>query len=207
MTSSLDHVAFINGAIQTIIGHPLDTLKTWKQSNVKKLINFKNLYKGVCYPLLTNSIICHVQFNIMDYKFSHYSLNYLLTALYSGLFLTPIEYYKIRRQNNLKLNFPKGFGITLMREIPGCFIYFGILRNFKSFTNINSDFLAGGTAGLVSWLITYPIDSIKTKIQSDMSFKQAIKKPLFKGLNYCLARAFIANSIGYYCYVNLNKIL
>lgn len=205
--NNFDYIAFINGGIQTLIGHPLDTLKTWKQSNLKLNLNIKNLYRGISYPLLTNSIVCHIQFNLMCYKMDNKIKNYLSTGIFSGLILTPIEYYKIRRQNKLPIKLPHGYMITLLREVPGCFIYFGILQNFKKISGIESDFLAGGSAGLISWLLTYPIDSIKTNIQSDLTFSQAIKKPLFKGLNYCIVRAFIANSIGYYCYVNLNKIL
>lgn len=207
---NIDYFGFVNGMIQTIIGHPLDTLKTWKQgnnfSNKKMQNNMRNLYRGIKYPLLTNSVLNHVQFNLMKMKINNYHFNYITTGIFSGVFLAPIEYYKIRHQNNLKINFPNGFAITILREIPGVYLYFGILRNFEKYTNIKSDLITGGFAGVISWFVTYPLDTIKTRIQSDIKFKNAIKMPLYNGLTYCLLRAFIANSLGFYCYVNLNKI-
>jgi len=207
MTENLDYVAFVNGVIQTVVGHPLDSLKTWKQSNLKVLLSVKSIYRGVSYPLLTNSILNHVQFNLMDNKKNSFYLNSFYTSLFSGLFLSPIEYFKIRKQNNLKISFPTGTGITILREIPGVMIYFGVLRNFKKFTNIDSDLITGGIAGSLSWIVTYPIDTIKTRLQADVPFRKALLRPYYNGLGYCLARAFLANSLGYYSYVKLNKIL
>lgn len=206
MENGIDYIAFINGSIQTIIGHPLDTLKTWKQSKTSINLNLKSLYRGVSYPFLTNSFVNHIQFNLMDYPFGDIKLNYLATGLFSGLFLTPIEYLKIRRQNKLKINFPKGYGSTLGREMIGCSVYFWCLRNFNK-TGINSDFIKGGVAGSLSWVFCYPLDTVKTKIQSDILLKDAIKGPYYKGFSYCLARGFIANALGYYCYVKLKKII
>lgn len=203
----MDYIAFINGTIQTIVGHPLDTLKTWKQSKLNVKINFKNLYRGVSYPLLTNSLVNHIQFNLMDYPFGNVKLNYLSTVFITGMLLTPIEYFKIRRQNKLKLSYPKGYGITFGRELIGCSTFFWCLRNFKEITGIQSDFITGGVAGSLSWLVCYPLDTIKTKIQSDVILKKAIKGPYYNGFSYCLVRGFIANALGYYCYVKLKELI
>ena len=54
-----------------------------------------------------------------------------------------------------------------------------------------------------SWLLTYPLDTIKTRIQSNSSksFNRfIIMGNLFKGLNICLIRAFFVNSVGFYTY-------
>lgn len=201
-----DYLGFVNGTIQTIVGHPLDTLKTWKQSNEKINLNIRNLYLGLSYPLLTNSILNHIQFNLINLKSDNIHYNYLATGIFSGLFLAPIEYFKIRKQNNLKIKFPNGFLISIIREVPGVYIYFGIINNFKSYTKIDSEILTGGTAGVMAWLLTYPLDTIKTKIQSDIKFSTAIKQPYFNGLSFCLYRAFIANSLGYFCYVKLKEL-
>ena len=34
--------------------------------------------------------------------------------------------------------------------------------------------ISGGVAGALSWLFTYPIDTVKTRVQSNISFKKAI---------------------------------
>lgn len=67
-----------------------------------------------------------------------------------------------------------GFASTLTRECTALAIYFTtyevLMRKFNSESNnvsLTSALLAGGTSGLVTWTITYPIDYIKTLIQTD----------------------------------------
>ena len=43
----------IIGITQTIVGHPLDTLKIRSQNNISRHL-FKNLYNGVSYPLMVS---------------------------------------------------------------------------------------------------------------------------------------------------------
>ena len=65
----------ISGIFQTIAGHPLDTLKTWKQNEGLLKIpsrNFLNLYKGISMPLLQLPIICSVTFGVDNYTHMQY---------------------------------------------------------------------------------------------------------------------------------------
>ena len=174
---NLDYIAFINGMVQTLVGHPLDTLKTWRQTNIKSVVNIKSVYRGISYPLLTNSFVNHIQFNLINMD-NNITINYLLTVMFTGTFLTPIEYYKIREQNKLKYNYPIGYKITITREFVGCITYFSILQNFQDFIGIKSDFITGGVAGSMSWLLCYPFDTIKTKIQSDIPLKEALARTI-----------------------------
>ena len=48
----------IVGSVQTIIGHPLDTIKVLIQNKQCINYNFKRLYFGITYPLIS-SIINH----------------------------------------------------------------------------------------------------------------------------------------------------
>jgi solute carrier family 25 carnitine/acylcarnitine transporter 20/29 len=76
-------------------------------------------------------------------------------------------------------------------------------------------FVSGGIAGVLGWLVTYPLDVIKSRIQTD-SFRKpqysgildCIKKShnqhgwriFFKGLVTTLSRAFVVNGttfVGY----------
>ena len=41
--------------------------------------------------------------------------------------------------------------------------------------------LAGGAAGFFFWFLTYPFDTIKSKIQSD-----SLEKPKYKGIIDCI---------------------
>jgi len=90
-----------------------------------------------------------------------------------------------------------GLNITILREMISIPIYFNsyYLINEK----INNSFLSGGAAGILSWLIPYPIDTIKTRMQVGYSFKRSIMMGNYmKGLPLCLFRGFLANGVGFY---------
>lgn len=78
--------------------------------------------------------------------------------------------------------FYKGFYANFLRDVPGWAFYFYTFELFKewchyfanSFYGINPahkqrrdlivSAMAGGSAGVVSWLVSYPMDVIKTHI-------------------------------------------
>jgi solute carrier family 25 carnitine/acylcarnitine transporter 20/29 len=77
---------------------------------------------------------------------------------------------------------------------------------------IAAAFLAGGLSGMCSWLFTYPIDYVKTLVQSDdldnRKFKSAVDcarkqysaegyKTFFKGLGVTMLRSFPVNGVGF----------
>ena len=209
---------FLTGSIQTIIGHPLDTLKVLLQTNNKNNIKFTGLYNGLKYPLLTQSCVSSVLFGSFNY-FKNYNLNNLNAGICSGFLtgfiLTPIEFLKIKEQTNNKIIFKKlnynlftGLKPTIVRECIGNGIYFYSYYELKK--NNYSTIFSGGMAGCLSWLFSYPLDVIKSRIQVDSSL--SINKAyhmgnLFKGLTPCLLRATLINGVGFYCLENIKKIL
>lgn len=81
---------------------------------------------------------------------------------------------------------------------------------------------AGGLAGVTLWFATFPIDMIKTKIQTDSlqnpaykSMKDCFQKVyqanglrgLYKGLAPCLFRAVPANSVTFIAFEAVSKLL
>ena len=77
---------------------------------------------------------------------------------------------------------------------------------------IFASFLAGGFSGMFSWLFTYPIDYVKTLVQSDSleprKYKSAIDcariqyaregyRTFFKGLGVTMLRSFPVNGVGF----------
>jgi len=201
----------ISGIFQTIIGHPLDTLKILKQNNKLKKYSYKfrNLYCGFSMPIIQTPIICGVGFYI-DSTLVSYTNNHFISGIISGaigsLFISPFEYYKINLQqkSNVKIDFKtfinsyKHLYLVLLREVPATSIYFGSYYKLKEY-NIPI-FLSGGISGVLSWFLTYPIDTIKSRIQGNISktIKCAIKKgSLTNGLTYCLIRGFIVNSVAF----------
>jgi len=65
-----------------------------------------------------------------------------------------------------------GFNVTMLRE-SFLGIYFGTYDYFMSFFREKGkvsklgSLLSGGLAGVATWSVMYPVDYIKTRIQSD----------------------------------------
>lgn len=90
----------------------------------------------------------------------------------------------------------QGLVPTIMRDIPGCAAYFGTYELLKTLLvpqNLAnpptwSIFLAAGTGGTLYWVLTYPIDVVKSTLQSDESEKSQRK---FKGVVDCAKRLYV----------------
>jgi len=183
-----------SGIAQTTLGHPLDTIKVKLQNSHTfnySLLKSTNILNGITPVLLTNSLLTGIQF----YSYINYSP--IIVGLISALLTTPIEYYKIQKQMHGKYpkTIPTGFGITFARETIGLNSYFKLQEYLEKPYGI---FISGGIAGSTSWLLTYQIDTIKSRIQSGDNFKVAYNKGNFnKGLIFCLSRAFLVNSFGF----------
>jgi solute carrier family 25 (mitochondrial carnitine/acylcarnitine transporter), member 20/29 len=115
----------------------------------------------------------------------------------------------------------KGLGATLLRELPANAVYFGTYEACKraqipkhatstDALGPGALVLSGGTAGIAFWAGVYPVDVIKTRLQTDSDLnpryrgildcaRQTIKTEgfgaLYRGVGPCLARAFPANGV------------
>ena len=84
---------FISGAIHTIVGYPLDTLKTLKQSNQlnqnqnqNQIQKPKKIFKGVIYPVAQVSLVNALMFGSNDYFKKNHSI--YVSNLYSGVLIS-----------------------------------------------------------------------------------------------------------------------
>ncbi|VVU95194.1 Mitochondrial carrier protein [seawater metagenome] len=209
---------FMSGSIQTTFGHPFDTIKVLMQTNNfdKSKLRLRILYQGISFPLLSQSIVnssLFGSFNLaLDKGFPIYAAGGI-SGIVTGILLTPIELIKIRQQ----LNFSKnkiyknpllGLRYTIGREVIGNSIYFSSYNICKN--NQLSILLSGGIAGCSAWAISYPLDIIKTRIQNGniLTFKQAIRQGnLYQGIMPCMCRAFVVNSIGFFCYEHFLNLI
>jgi len=205
----------ISGTTQSIVGHPLDTMKVWRQQNNTK--SRISLFSGLKYPLITGSLLTSIQFTAASVAIEELNkhnmrigtasnvLGGAAAGVVSGILTSPIDKYKIGKQTQTSKS---RYGLTscLLREIPACAIYFGSYPAIKEQTN--STFASGALAGVASWLFTYPMDVIKTQIQSGESenIRSACNRikngeiAISNGLGFCLARAFLINGIGFVVY-------
>ena len=204
----------IVGLVQTLTGHPFDTIKVLKQGkkNINyKTLNFPRLYRGITYPLCGYGIFNSMQFGTYQY-FNNIIDNSILagagSGFISGLMLSPIDVLKIKNQviGTHKVNLFRGMHLTCFRESLSTAIYFKSYYTCLSYSqkkNSFDSFISGGIAGVLSWFFVYPIDVVKTRIQSYEfnTISSAIKRGnLWRGLSFCLIRAFIVNGSGFTVY-------
>ena len=210
----------VSGVVQTVIGHPLDTMKVWKQNSQPITLCPRAIYRGFAYPLATGSILTSIQFStaafarqhIMGFTAStitHDPYVEFLAGSFSGVFvglaISPFDRYKIAAQSLASA--PRyGLMACLVREIPASGLYFGAYAGARA--QDIPVLAAGSIAGVASWSLTYPLDLIKTQIQSGeiASVRAGLRdmwcgrtKP-FSGITFCLTRAMLVNGLGFYVY-------
>lgn len=106
----------------------------------------------------------------------------------------------------------KGLGITLLREAPSFGVYFVVYEALTKTTNdlpvsTTRMLLAGGFAGTASWVISYPLDVVKSRFQAEGNcyngvidcLRQSVKAEgyscLYRGLSSTILRAFPTNAV------------
>ncbi|XP_007517638.1 mitochondrial ornithine transporter 2-like [Erinaceus europaeus] len=135
----------------------------------------------------------------------------------------------ILRKDGL-LGFYHGLSGTLLQEVPGYFFFFGgyevsrsIFASGRSKDDLSPAHLmiSGGIAGICHWVVVYPVDCIKSRIQVlSMSGKQAgfartlrntVKNEgvavLYSGLKVTLIRAVPANGSLFIVYEYSRKMM
>lgn len=209
------------GFTQTLIGHPLDTVKVLVIN--RKKIELRNLYRGSLSPM-TSSVFVNAQ--------TFYSYNYLRERnwnIFNSGFITgigisfiecPSELVKIRMQIGKSTysqaireigwrHLYHGITATCGRNSIALALYFSTYEwgmNSLSFDPSYNSLISGGLAGVICWTIPYPIDCIKTQIQSDLTYKAKPNfKNLYRGFLPCIARSFIVNPFIFLTYETVKK--
>ena len=201
-----DYVPFIAGSIAgatgAIAGHPFDTIKTNLQTNQPS--SLRNLYRGLPNAATAAVISFSFMFGVrknLDSQIENPYLKGAIAGIGNAILINTNEYNKIQKQNTvspqIKWFTTRGLGVTTGREIIGLSVYFGFYDNLRN--QSISPFIAGSLTGIGCWLFSYPLDIIKTIVQTDLktTYRQELRKMSFQanGLSYCLLRASIANAI------------
>ena len=101
-----------------------------------------------------------------------------------------------------------GIYTSIIRRTIFSGLWFG---NYEYFTNQMklSPLIAGGTSGLFSWTLIYPLEVIKNRQMSqNISFIEACKQRNIKqGYLICAFRSIIVNAVGFSVYdILLNEM-
>eukprot|EP00894_Picocystis_sp_ML_P001868 jgi/Pico_ML_1/52385/g3096.t1 len=218
------------GVSQIVVGHPFDTIKVKMQSGgaasggamdaLRHTVRTEELIKcrlqaqnqGNAHPV-------HGKANLADgaFKGTVPSRSFTASAAASAetvRFTGPID---VARRAGWK-GLYRGYGATLLREVPGSALMLasyasalGTLEAQGGMVQKTAPLLAGALGGAVYWSITYPVDFIKSKVQTDMSYRNARECALkvfeaegvhgfFRGFTPCFLRSLPANGATFVAY-------
>jgi solute carrier family 25 carnitine/acylcarnitine transporter 20/29 len=137
------------------------------------------------------------------------------------------------------IGFTRGYTAMLCRDSPGFGLYFCLFEAFKKATGIPSlehrlheegkhtstelivkKFLVGGIAGCITWTFCYPMDTVKSKMQTyqgtdrlklrtvvrQVALEQGVSK-LYRGIHVQLLRAFPSTATSLLIYETVSESL
>ncbi|RZC87502.1 hypothetical protein C5167_036043 [Papaver somniferum] len=99
----------------------------------------------------------------------------------------------------------RGLTVTVLRDAPGHSVYFWIYEytreklhpgcRKKEQETLKTMLVAGGLAGVDSWIACYPLDVVKSRLQAQTqtSVREEGYSVLWRGLGASIARAFMVN--------------
>jgi len=119
----------------------------------------------------------------------------------------------------------RGLGATLLRDIPACAVQLGSYEAYKKiFKSRKMDhalasFLSGGLCTFSCWMVSYPMDVVKTKLQVKQGKRGGIRETakgiwktqglmgFWRGITPTLARSLIAGSCNFFAFESAKKLL
>ena len=111
----------------------------------------------------------------------------------------------------------RGLSATIARDVPSFAAYFASYEALKAMLNQElgvhqlNPLMAGGFAGIAAWLVCYPQDVIKSRMQSTSAYSSSADcarsiwrevgwRGFFRGFAPTMARAFPANAATFAAY-------
>jgi len=181
----------------------------------------------------------------VDLTFAQGCLAGAASGVTGSLVYSPIDLIKVRTQMSMERGhqrkkplqiikqiyteeglggFTRGLGATILREVPSMALYFGLYTSLKQLLTPSNghipvwgQILAGGTAGAMSWASIYPIDVVKTRLQTTSEFSNVrtcvtlmLQREgvgsFFQGLSPCLVRSFPVNATIFFVYERIIRV-
>lgn len=201
---------FSMGIVRAIISHPFEMLKLKAQTQTPTPLNiqstYKNLFKGLHYSVISNSIERGIQFGLFE-KFKKND-NILMSSVKSSVLSTTISLpyniillRKVILSSSIKIPnniFYKSIGLEYSRNLSGSIIFLSSYNYLKE--KDIPILLRGPLSSCIVWGITYPIDSYKNKMIANENFTFSNFKNLYKGIQYPMIRSVPSSIVGFYVY-------
>ncbi|KAG2254892.1 hypothetical protein Bca4012_040515 [Brassica carinata] len=195
-------------------------------------VTFQNAMVFQIYAILSRSFDSSVPLEEPP-SYRGVALGGVGTGAVQSLLLSPVELIKIRLQLQQSTSGPitlaktilrseglkgiyKGLTITVLRDAPAHGLYFWTYEYVRERLHpgcrksgeetLKTMLVAGGLAGVSSWVVCYPLDVVKTRLQqgghgayegiADCFHKSIAQEGygvLWRGLGTAVARAFVVN--------------
>ena len=213
-------MAFINAIIFGVHGTMMKFLQP--QSELPKLTN--SFLAGATAGGIQSMICCPMELvksrmQVQDNATKFIGATQVMSSKAKGAYSSPLDVVlKIYRKEGL-MGLNRGMVATLCREIPAFGFYFssydlicqlmigkdGRMADITPFQLC----IAGGISGTTSWVVTYPIDVVKSRIQVDVHgryrgmmdcfratyHKSGVVEGFYKGITTTVSRAFPVNAV------------
>ena len=200
---------FSMGIVRAIISHPFEMMKIKSQINYKTNF-YSNLFKGLHYSVLTNSLERGIQFGLYE-KFK-LNDNNLISSSKASIISTSISFpYNVILLRNVVMKstiniskniFIKSLSLEYCRNLSGSILF---LYSYNRLKDENYPIIIRAPlSSCFVWGLTFPLDSYKNMLLSNQKIKF---NKLYNGIQYPLIRSIPSSIIGFYVYEYLNKII
>lgn len=160
----------------------------------------RGFYKGAVPPFFGAMFTRSTQFSVVEGIYTFFDKNRIMTkpiwfffdsqpsmlfaGFCAGLMRTviecPFEYMKVRAQTGLSRHFRdlyKGFFSMAVRNSVLLATFFNLIdivrRNTSLYESMPGQFLMGGLAATYAWILIWPFENLKNRIQADTDGKHA----------------------------------
>ncbi|XP_014216234.1 mitochondrial basic amino acids transporter-like [Copidosoma floridanum] len=214
MSSPMAGVAFINAVVFGIYGQSRKYLEQQQRQNegssAAELELSGHFVAGVMAGVAQSPVASPMELAKTRLQLQKRDIGGTTRAVAHG----PVQcLLAIHRAKGLRGVF-SGLGVTVLREAPSFGVYFAsyelLVRSPNEPQRATSTWrvlLAGGLAGSASWIVSYPVDVVKSRLQADTSakyngaidcFRKSVTSEgygcLFRGLSSTILRAFPTNA-------------
>jgi len=232
----------VYGATSRLWDNHYPSSATTEHSNVATATIAKHAVCGAATGLTTSLVLCPIEYVKIRLQTMHLQPGVATLSPHSNMSSTStLNLVKeiLSSRHGIR-GLYRGLFATILRQTPSLAMYFPVYNilkesisesynNSSSNKNDNNDLLcwssalAGGLAGCLSWTIVYPIDAVKSRIQSlpldapakERSFLHVVRtisrnegfvKLIFsRGLAVTLLRAFPVNGTIFFVYESVNQ--